>query len=280
MLQFGKLDSGKGGEGMGLVFIVIPAEGDSSEVEIWYIDVLKTHYRRKYHTEIEVLVFEHDNSAEAVKYGIAVSTQIRVREFINKHKFGRAEIHAQAGLGSYVAYEFLRYCELQNEPGFCGRKISLTNVFMIGGAPSDAMTWAARWFRRYFSYFWYHIRWLVPFFADDPPNPECQEEIDKIKAVSTRVMRANPELYRDQLAFLGYWCIPDDWRVPDGVKVWFVPNGEVLRSKLRDNTYDDLVARACWEKHEVKITAQPGKNFSLYSMMPAKALFKVMDEVR
>lgn len=266
---------------MNPVIIVIPAEGDSPETEIWYIKALKSYYRTRCKKEkLQVLVFEHDGSAEAMKLGVSLSTQLQVRKFIQEHEMGTVEIHAQGGLGAYVAYEFLRYVEKQEDVGFYGKKINLVNVFLIGGAPSNAMTWAAKIFHRYFAPLWYHIRWLVPFFADDPPNPRYNQEIDKIRESSTQTMRNNPRLYRDQLQFIGWWQAPDDWRVASRCNVWYVPNGETLRSKLRDNTYDDVKARACWRNHGVVATHRPEENFSFYSMMPAIALFAVMDEVR
>jgi len=262
------------------VIIVIPAEGDSPETEIWYIKALTEHYRRRTKKKPKVLTFAHNNSDEAVKLGVALSTQLRVREFIEKNDFEEAEIHAQGGLGAYVAYEFLRYLEIQDAPDHYGRRINLTGVFLIGGAPCDSMTTVAKIFHRTFVRLWYHVRWLVPFFADDPPNPTCQNEVAKIRASSTRVMQDNPELYRDQLAFIGSWQIPSGWQLLDGCRVWYVPNGETLRSKLWDNTYDDAKACAFWLKCGASVTRQPGGNFSFYSMMPARELFTVMDEVR
>lgn len=256
--------------------IVIPAEGDSPETTIWYIKALKLHCKAKHKKVPQILVFEHDCSAAAVKMGVALSTQLQVRKFIAKNDFTTAEIHAQGGLGAYVAYEFLRYCDIQDAIDHYGRKITLSRVFMIGGAPSSAMTWMAKWFHCCFVHLWYHMQWLVPFFADDPPNSQCAEEIEKIRNLSTQFMRANPELYRDQLLFIGDWRIPDDWRVAHDQKVWYVPNGETLRSKWRDNTYNDTKAKAEWAKHGVNSTARPEDNFSFYSMMPAEALFYVM----
>ncbi len=260
--------------------IVIPAEGDSPETTIWYIKALKLCYKAERKKISQVLVFEHDCSKEAVRLGVALSTQLRVRKFIAEHDFTTVEIHAQGGLGAYVAYEFLRYCEIQNAPDHYGRRIELSRVFMVGGAPSTAMTGVAKWFHRYFVHLWYRVQWLVPFFADDPPNVKCEEEVEKIRNLSTQFMRANPQLYRDQLLFIGDWRIPDDWQVPDGCQVWYVPNGETLRSKWRDNTYNDVKAKAEWARCGVKSTAQPEDNFSFYSMMPAQALFAVILTVR
>ena len=93
--------------------IVIPAEGDSPETTIWYIKALKLHCKAKHKKVPQILVFEHDCSAAAVKMGVALSTQLQVRKFIAKNDFTTAEIHAQGGLGAYVAYEFLRYCDIK-----------------------------------------------------------------------------------------------------------------------------------------------------------------------
>lgn len=289
------------------VVIMIVAEGNSPEMAYWYIRDLKEHYRamRGEEGEPRVLTFRHDGSPQALQLGVRMSTRAQVLKFIEENEFETAEIHAQGGLGAYVAYEFLRHYEIQGRPEHRGRKITLTDVFIVGGAPSDAMTGVARWFHQDFSRFWYRIRWIVPFFADDPPNSECNDEINRIRKASKQVMRSNSKLYRDQLVFIGNWRIPSDWRVPENCRVWYVPNGESARFQSRsgrdardgkiarwmkrmgarltrtwDNTYDDAKARACWEAHGARVTERPGRNFSFYSMMPATALFERMDEVR
>lgn len=260
--------------------VVIPAEGDSAETEIWYVKALKQHYKIARRKRPKILVFEHDSSAEAVKLGVALSTQLSVYEFIRRHHLGKVEIHAQGGLGAYVACEFLRQYELQRDSEDRKKGMIPTNVFMIGGASSETMTWIAAYFHRWHIRLWYRIRKIIPFFADDPPNSKCDEEIAKIRASSTQVMRANPELYRDQILCIGNWRIAKDWKVPRDVNVWYVPNGKTLRSKMRDNSYDDEKAKASWLRHGALITGQPEDNFSFYTMMPAQALFQVMDDVR
>lgn len=249
------------------VVIVIPAEGDSKETEIWYIKALKSYYKKVHRKKLRILTFEHGLDRE-VENDIFLSTCLGVREFVQKNEFRDAEIHAQGGLGARVAYEFLRCCPER-----------IARVFMVGGAPCVAMTGLAKFFHRGFVRLWYRIRWIVPFFADDP-NPENDETIAKIKASSTAVMRARPRMYRNQLLYIGYWNLPTDWRVPAGCKVFFVPNGETVRSKMRDNTYNDEKAKEIWLQHGALITRRPGGNFSFYSMMPARELFAVMDEVR
>lgn len=251
--------------------IVIPAEGDSAETESWYVNWLKAHLQyiwKQYATR--VLIYEHEMDEPLKHYDVMVSTLAQVRKFVNENEFRQAEIHAQGGLGAYVAYEFLQYCPEK-----------IARVFMIGGAPCDAMTGLAKFFHRYFIRAWYHMRGIIPFYADDP-NPMKDETIVKIKASSTSVMRKHPEIYREQLQFIGQWRIPRSWKVPDDCLVLFVPNGKTTSwwRKWWDNTYDDQKAKAIWLRHGALITRQPGENFSFYSLMPARALFAVMDEVR
>lgn len=242
--------------------IVIPAEGDAPETEIWYIQKLKAHYQKA-----EVLVFEHDYKGKE-HLNVFLSTVLQVRRFVAEHYFTEAEIHAQGGLGALVAYEFLRYCPER-----------IATVFMVGGAPSGAMTGIAKLFHRVIVRGWYHLQWFFPFFADDP-NPENDEDIAQIKASSTEVMRRDPLLYRNQLILIGGWGLSEDWQVPAGCQVYFVPNGKTVRPIWWDNTYDSVRARELWREHGVLTTPQPGKNFSFYSMMPACELFEVMDNVR
>ena len=246
---------------MGFTIIVIPAEGDSEDTEYWYIKALKRRYKRA-----NVLVYQHDLSEQTKN--VFMGTCMGVRNFVQENNFQKAEIHAQGGLGAHVAYEFLRYCP---------EKIS--TVFMIGGAPCEAMTGAAKFFHRWFARAWYHAQWLVPFFADDP-NPNDDEIIVKIKVSSTATMQENPIAYRNQLLYIGYWSPEKTWKVPTGCRVFYIPNGETVRSKLRDNTYDDQKAKDVWSQHGVLITRQPRNYFSFYSLMPAQELFTVMGEVR
>ncbi len=245
--------------------IVIPAEGDAPETEERYVEALKRHFEEKRKQAVRVLVFRHRTEDTC---SVMASTKIEISDFLWRFDFEKAEIHAQGGLGAYVACEFLRVCPER-----------IARVFMVGGAPCDAMTGIAKFFHRKFVRFWYRIQWAVPFFADDP-NPEKDAIIEAIKVSSTATMQRNPELYREQLLLLGRWRLPEDWQAPEGCEVFFVPNGEAVRLKWWDNTYNDQKARVVWRKHGARITAQPGRHFSFYSMMPAEALFEVMDEVR
>lgn len=250
-----------------LTVIVIPAEGDSRETEIWYIKALKTYYKKVHKMTLEVLVFEHGLDGR-YEDDVFTGTCLGVRDFAQRYAFRKAEIHAQGGLGACAAYEFLRYCPER-----------ISRVFMVGGAPCEAMTWVAKGFHLGFIRFWYRIRKIVPFFADDP-NPENDETIAKIKDSSTKTMRARPKLYRNQLLCIGSWSPTKDWQVPKGCQVYFVPNGETVRPRLWDNTYDNQKAEEAWARHGVLATRRPGGYFSFYSMMPARELFAVMDEVR
>ena len=257
-----------GGERMeSTTIIVIPAEGDSPDTETAYVKRLKRYYTKVHHRQLNVLVFEHDCVSKD-RMDIFISTILRVRWFVQEHDLENAEIHAQGGLGAFVAYEFLRYCPEK-----------IATVFMVGGAPSDAMTWVAKLFHRGLIRLWYHFRWLIPFFADDP-NPKNDETIERIKASSTEFMRAYPEVYRNQLLYIGEWCISDDWQALSTYKVYFVPNGKTVRPTWWDNTYNNERAKEVWARHGVQCTEAPGDNFSFYSLMPAQALFKIMDSVR
>lgn len=190
----------------------------------------------------------------------------RIKAFFATHDFDTAEIHAQAGLGASIAYRMLIL-----RPDLARR------VFFIGGAPSDAMTGIAKIFHRYISRLWYFSR--VPFFADDP-NPHHDPVIDQIRASSTATMREHPLRYRNQLLHIGTWTLSPNWQLPETCTAYFIPNGETVRPKWWDNSFNNTRASKIWGQHGVPTTRRPGGNFSLYSMMPAEELFQVMDEVR
>ncbi len=242
--------------------IIIPAEGDSADTEQWYIKALTEHYKSQ-DKDVEILVFEPCDFYHEPR----LITQ-QIRTFFREHNIHYAEIHAQGGLGASVA------CRMIN---LFSQATIIDRVFFIGGAPSDAMTYIAKLFHRYFSRLWYLSR--IPFFADDP-NPHRDPIIQQIRASSTATMRRNPRLYCDQLVHIGTWELPKDWRPPKSCKVYFVPNGETVRPEWWDNSYNNSHARKIWATHGVKSTLPPGGNFSFYSLMPATELFKVLDKVR
>lgn len=264
--------------------LVIPAEGDSAETEQWYVKRLKKHYGE----EVGVIVFDYSQNSN-VEEGV----REKIAEYAERYELQNIEIHAQGGLGAYTTCEMLRLWDFGKTNQ---RKIK--RIFFVGGAPSSVMTWIAKLFHRYFAYIWY---WLpIPFFADDP-NPHDDPITDQIRASSTHTMQANPKLYRNQLALIGNWGRDsvainfakqdlDKWmgtlgeKKPDALcetcECYFVPNGDTVRPKWWDNTYNQERAISVWAQNGVKTTSQPGNNFSFYSMMPAEALFKVMDEVR
>lgn len=263
--------------------LVIPAEGDSAETEQAYVNELKRYYGE----DLEVIIFDYGQNPN-VKENI----RQQILKYERRYNFRDLEIHAQGGLGAYVA------CQMVMLWNFDEERRRIKRVFFVGGAPSSAMTWVAKLFHHYFAYLWYLLP--IPFFADDP-NPHNDPVIDQIRASSTQVMRANPKLYRNQLAFIGNWGKDPvalefmEWDlskyiqalaqkssdlVGDYCECYFVPNGETVRPKWWDNTYDQAKAAAVWEKNGVKAISQPKNNFSFYSMMPAEALFKVMNEVR
>lgn len=243
--------------------VIIPAEGDSVETEQLYITKLREHYRKQ-GIELRILVFEYGRD-RCEPEDVARSAY----DFFHKHSFelgGYAEIHAQGGFGASVAYRMLALCSHL-----------IHCVFFIGGAPGDAMPGIAKLFHLYFSRLWYASR--VPFFADDP-NPTRDPEIEQVRMSSTLAMRANPLCYRNQLVHLATWRLQEDWRAPRSCRAFFVPNGETVRQRWRDNSFNNELAAKIWAEHGVVSTRQPGDNFSFYNMMPTEALFSVMDEVR
>lgn len=255
--------------------LIIPAEGDSAMTERWYAEDLKAHYPD---ANIVILLFgqyvgkplsRHDLKKYSL-FGNRVNVSMRlyvsdaIHEFFLKTNMDRFEIHAQGGFGAYVAQMILEK--------FPER---VKRVFLLGGAPSDAMGWHQKLFHRHISRFWYFSK--IPFFADDP-NPYHDEKIAKIRDSSTAAMRGNPELYRDQLVHLGTWRLDDGWKTDK--EVYFVPNGKTVRASWLDNSYNNKKAAKIWKSHNVKVTRQPSKNWSFYSLMPSEALFEVMDEVR
>lgn len=269
---------------MRTTILVIPAEGDSPKTEQWYINELKQHYGPK----VDIIVFQHSQNPN-----IAAGTLQQIRKTALLHKLRDVEIHAQGGLGAYVACQ-MEYLLNSQQPV----RSHISRIFFIGGAPSNAMTRIAKLFHRYFAYIW-HLS-PVPFFADDP-NPHNDPIIDQIRRSSTQTMRSNPKLYRNQLALIGNWGKNGNIIDPEIIRSmqttttlkaknhptansicesFFVPNGETIRPKWWDNTYDQEKAIISWRKHGVNVTSQPTDNFSFYSMMPAKAPFAAMDEVR
>lgn len=238
--------------------LVIPAEGDSPETEQWYVRKLEATYK-----EARVLVFDNTVVASRNWRDLEGRMQRKVYAFLQSYprEYGKMEIHAQGGFGAYVATLFMGY------PEFVER------VFFVGGAPCIAMTWIAKFFHRSFVKLWYCLP--IPFFADDP-NPTNDAEIKEIKASSTKFMRANPLLYRNQLLWIGHWAPEYRWRA--NCPAYFVPNGDVVKApKWWDNTYNNELATKVWEQYGVAVLEKPGQNFSFYSMMPAKAFFVIRD---
>jgi len=273
----------EGGGKMRSTILVIPAEGDSIETEQWYVNELEKHYGR----ECKIVVFDYGQNPN-VREGIYQ----QIRKYEKDYDFRDLEVHAQGGLGAYTA------CQMMLLWDFGKARRRIRRVFFVGGAPSSAMTWVAKLFHRYFVYLWYLLP--IPFFADDP-NPHRDPVVDQIRASSTRTMRANPKLYRNQLAFIGNWgkdsvvfefakrtlnlwvgTLNQDKNrsLHEPCECYFIPNGDTVRPKLWDNTYDQERAAIVWAQNGVKTLSQPQDNFSFYSMMPAEALFKVMDVVR
>lgn len=262
------------------VFVVIPAEGDSPETEQAYIKRLRTWYTKKDGVAPKILVFDHASIRQDVEWWQLASPKYRyismaVASFISEHLDDLAnpqdvEIHASGGFGALVAATFLRW-----------QTDVFWRCFMIGGAPSEAMTVVAKIFHRYFVRLWYHLP-FPPFFADDPLNDADSLEI---KRLSTKCMQANPKFYRDQLLAIGHWHwqkltvdMDSDYVKPE---IYFVPNGKTRwYKKYWDNTYNNVKAQKVWRQYGVKSTRVPHKGFSFYNMMPAEELFAVMDEVR
>lgn len=236
--------------------LIIPAEGDSVKTEGWYQRAVESRYDSRY---VHVLDCQRDLALIDESISFFFERRCRSHESF--------EIHAQGGFGAFVALKVLEssYSE------------SVHRVFLIGGAPCEAMTPIARLFHLYISRLWYMSK--IPFFADDP-NPNNDPRIELIKKSSTMAMREDPKYYRDQLICIGTWSIGKDWRVPQGTKVYFIPNGDTVRPKWWDNTYNNDRAAEIWRRHGVMPLAKPGSNFSFYSLMPTEALFRVMDTAR
>ncbi|MBR0403232.1 hypothetical protein IJI55_01635 [Candidatus Saccharibacteria bacterium] len=240
--------------------LVIPAEGDSASTEQWYVMALRRHYNIPLKN---IKVFDYEAGRIIPLDIIAAADQLFLEDYPAVYNW---EIHAQAGFGAYIAYILLhRYPK------------RIKRVFFVGGAPCNAMTGIAKLFHRVLIRWWYKSPFQ--FFADDP-NPRKDPIIGLIKDSSTAAMRADPKLYCEQILTIGRWKLPDNWTVSRNIKAYFVPNGKAPFPSWWNNTYDNKLAKAEWLKHDVFHTRQPGDGFSLYSMMPAKALFTVMDEVR
>ena len=251
--------------------LVIPAEGDSAETEQWYVTKLKEYYLQQ-ECQIDVKIFEYTADLDI---GRGITEQVKY--YSQMLELSDFEIHAQGGLGAYVACRMMQTFR----PG-CIRRI-----FFVGGGPSPAMTWIAKFFHRYFVYLWYLLP--IPFFADDP-NPHHDPIIAQIRQSSTSTMRANPKLYRNQLAFIGNWAkgaSVSEFRqslggsyVLSNCPCYIVPNGKTKYLKWWNNTYSEKKLKQYWKKCGVIQTKQPQNYFSFYSMMPAEELFQVMDQTR
>lgn len=240
--------------------LVIPAEGDSVETMQWYIKKLCGFHGDK----IRVLVFDNKVVPDRNWRNLGEIMQQKVETFAYGYfkKDTKVEIHAQGGFGAYVAYLFMSsYSSL------------ISSVFFVGGAPSPAMTPIAKFFHKFFVKIWYYAP--IPFFADDP-NPMNDPDIRRIKQSSTKFMRENALLYRNQLLWIGHWTLPEKWRAL--CPAYFVPNGDTVRPKWWDNTYSEEKAMLIWKNHWVGATEKPGNYFSFYSMMPAEELFAVMQK--
>lgn len=259
---------------METTILVIPAEGDSPDTEQWYVKKLK----KRYGEGLNVIVFEPSQNPNICQ-GIHESVDRFLRSYgqseqtisqnQKKSKVQKLEIHAQAGLGSFIAFTMFNHPLSSNY---------IERIFFIGGAPKQAMTKSAFVFHRYFSWIWYFLP--IPFFADDP-NPTKSFEVDCIRKSSTAWMRLHPKLYRNQLRQLSYWELSKDWyRWATDLDCCFIPNGISQRLALRDQTYNNNKAIRIWSERGVRIAKQPGDNFSMYNLSPADALFDVMDHER
>lgn len=241
-------------------FLVIPAEGDSVSTERWYVEALCRHYRAQ---RKDVAIFNYTGNLN-----IGLGVAFDVEHFFNDlhPRDSGWEIHAQGGFGAYVAYIMI-----------CRYGARIRRVFFVGGAPAKAMSGIAKFFHRIFIRWWYNSRF--EFFADDP-NPNKDKTIQMIKDSSTATMRANPELYRNQILAIGHWKVPHGWLPKHSIRAYFVPNGKAPFPEWWNNTYRYGAAIDTWLEHGVTPTPRPGGGFSFYSLMPAGELFKVMDHVR
>lgn len=232
--------------------LIIPAEGDSVDTESWYADDVSRNYSTK-----RVQVFQYNGNRL-----IASGIQESVVSFFDEHD-EKFEIHAQGGFGAAVAFAMATY-----------RPSQISRIFFIGGAPCTAMRLIQKVFHRYLSWLWHLSR--IPFFADDP-NPYKDKKIAAIKHSSTKCMRADPLLYRNQLMFIGRWKPEKLLKNTEG---YFIPNGDSLRPGWWDNSYNNEKATQIWGEYGVKSLPKPKGGFSFYSLMPSEELFKVLDNVR
>lgn len=239
--------------------LVIPAEGNAARTVRQYILSLKQHYGE----EAKVIVFEYNHSPD-----IKESIRNRILEYAECHELQNLEIHAQGGLGAYVACHMILLWD------FGKAKHKIRRIFFIGGAPSSAMTWTAKMFHRCLVYFL-----PVCFFTD---------------------AHVGHKLYRKQLALIGNWgrdSIAFEFDKRD-LAIWvsaldrnaydvpcapwecyFVPNGKKT-SSWWDSVYDQEKAIAAWAKINIDATRQPDERFGFHNMTPVEALFRVMDEIR
>ena len=128
--------------------LVIPVEGDSAETEQAYVNEPKRYYGE----DLEVIVFDYNKNPN-----VKENVRQQVLKYERRYDFRDLEIHAQGGLGAYVACQMVMLWNFDEEQ----RRIK--RVFFVGGAPSSAMTWVAKLFHRYFAYLWYLLP--IPFFG-------------------------------------------------------------------------------------------------------------------
>lgn len=249
------------------MIIVIPAEGDSADTELWYIRGLQKYYSQNGQPEPVVHVYRDTSTAQTLA-DVRRSVQSFFQHLDSElgYEATDLEVHAQGGYGAIVLHIMaIDYPD------------RIKHGFFIGGAPSNAMTLVAKIFHALIARLWYWSH--IPFFADDP-NPHRAIEVESIRASSTRTMNQDRLKYCRQLNLIARWTIQDSVRLGWKPKLFFVPNGLTTRPTWWDNTYNDEKSRAIWVKHGVTVTSRPKSNFSFYSLYPWDELFKVMDEVR
>lgn len=247
--------------------LVIPAEGDSAETELWYLQGLQNYYSQNGQSAPIVHVYRDTSTATNL-----AEVRRSIRNFFQNfdselgYKAIGLEVHAQGGYGAIVLYIMaIDYPDRINYG------------FFIGGAPGNTMTPIAKVFHTVIARLWYWSH--IPFFADDP-NPHRATVVESIRASSTRTMNQDRRKYCRQLNLLAKWRIQDSVHFGWKPQLFFVPNGLTVRPTWWDNTYDDEKARAEWVKHGVTVTNRPKSYFSFYSLYPWDELFKVMDEAR
>lgn len=234
------------------VIIVIPGEGTSPGMTQAYVDKLQ-QYCNEHGADMKFLVFSHD----ATSLDIVTGTERAIWRMVDEYDFTEAEVHAHGGLGAYVAYRML-----------CIAPKRIKRVFFIGGASSEALTNKAKSFYQKAIKIWYwsYQHGLAKFYA----SIKKSHDTSGIMNSDSEFMQKYPELYLNQVLFVGSWVLDPLWRAEDG-KAYFIPNG---------NAYDYGGAVSTWYQHNVSIAQVSGSRPSPDTKMTVEELFATMEQCK